>query len=308
MHMRVPATAFLLVTAVLAGGCGTGDTPAAARPMVRLVRDVTIGDALSREYAARLPGLDIRLVEAVGSVGAVEAIQRGEADAGFVLGDVAYFAHRRAGPDGAAPVRLRGMVALQLAPIHLVVRPGLEATTIGALRGRKIGVGSALSGQTLLTGLIFRAFDLGHEIVQPGPRVDLLAGVDASFATGYYPAPPVVSALERGAHLLPIEGDIVGQLRLEYPFVQPVTIPAGTYLGQVTPIRTIGIDRMLVCRSDLDDGVVHDLTRNFLEALPSLTASVRTSLRLTDLALASATSIPLHPGAAQYYRERELSR
>jgi TRAP-type uncharacterized transport system substrate-binding protein len=31
-------------------------------------------------------------------------------------------------------------------------------------------------------------------------------------------------------------------------------------------------------------------------------------LRLVDLQQAPATPIPLHPGAARYYRERELAR
>lgn len=300
--------AALVLLATFAGACRSAAAPPTQGPVVRLVRDATIGDALERELVQRLPDVGFERVEAVGSVGTVEAIQRGDADVGFLLGDVAYFAHLRAtiapGPDA----ELRGMVALHVAPIHLVVAPGVPAGSIGDLRGRRVGVGSALRGQSLLTGLIFRAFQLGHEVVQPGPRVDLLDGVDASFATGYYPAPTVTAALSAGARLLPISGDIVERLHEEYPFVQSLTIPAGTYPGQSTAVRTIGVDRILVCRRDLDDRIVHDLTQNVLDALPALTAAIGNSLRLTDLSLAAATSIPLHDGAAQYYRERELSR
>jgi TRAP-type uncharacterized transport system substrate-binding protein len=52
---------------------------------------------------------------------------------------------------------------------------------------------------------------------------------------------------------------------------------------------------------------VHDLTREFLEALPKIFSSLRASTRLMDLGQAAATPIPLHKGAAQYYRERELT-
>ena len=72
-------------------------------------------------------------------------------------------------------------------------------------------------------------------------------------------------------------------------------------------VRTIGVDRLLVCRSDLDDALVHELTRHFIEALPEIFRPLRSSARLLDLDSASATPIPLHPGAAQYYRERELA-
>jgi len=58
----------------------------------------------------------------------------------------------------------------------------------------------------------------------------------------------------------------------------------------------------------LDESLAHDLTRVSIERLPQIAASLHTSIRLTNLEQASATPIPLHEGAAQYYRERELRR
>jgi uncharacterized protein len=256
-----------------------------------------------------LPGIDVRLVEAEGSVGTLSAMQRDAADIGFMLGDVAYFSHLRFTEQPPAGVtQLRGMAALQLVPIHLLVRPGLNIRDVSDLRDYKVGAGTALSGQTRLADLLFRVFKLGSEVLQPGPRTDLLAGVDAAFRTAYYPAPNVYDAAKNGARLVPIDGPIVEQLQREYPFVQSLKIPANTYPNQPETVKTIGVDRLLVCRGDLDEAIVHDLTRHFIEALPVLTASVRSSLRLTDLELTPATTIPLHKGAAQFYRERELAR
>jgi TRAP transporter TAXI family solute receptor len=176
------------------------------------------------------------------------------------------------------------------------------------LHGYKVGAGTALSGQTRLADLLFRVFRLGVEVDQPGPRSELLAGVDAAFRTAYYPAPNVVEAARQGARLVPIDGPIVTALQREYPFVQSLKIPANTYPNQPEAVKTIGVDRLLVCRADLDETIVHDLTRAFIEALPIVTASVQSSLRLTELELTPATTIPLHRGAAQFYRERELSQ
>jgi TRAP-type uncharacterized transport system substrate-binding protein len=65
---------------------------------------------------------------------------------------------------------------------------------------------------------------------------------------------------------------------------------------------------VLVCSSDLDATLVYELTRRLFESLPRMSSYLRTSLRLMDLHEASATPIPLHEGAARYYRERELTR
>jgi TRAP-type uncharacterized transport system substrate-binding protein len=84
-------------------------------------------------------------------------------------------------------------------------------------------------------------------------------------------------------------------------------IPGSTYPGHPDAIHTIGVDALLVCRRDLEESLVYDLTRRLFEALPSL-SSQQESLRLMDVELAPATPIPLHEGAARYYRERELWR
>jgi TRAP transporter TAXI family solute receptor len=261
------------------------------------------------ELQRRLPEIDLQVIDAEGSIGVLSAIQGNKADIGFMLGDVAYFAYLRVAEEQPSGMKqLRGMAALQLVPIHLLVRPGLNIRDISDLRGYRVGAGTALSVQTRLADLLFRVFKLGSEVPQPGPRSELLTDVDAAFRTAYYPAPNVVQATEQGARLVPIDGPIVAQLQREYPFVQSLKIPAHTYPNQPEAVKTIGVDRLLVCRADLDEAIVHDLTRHFIEALPVLTASVRTSLRLTELELTPATTIPLHKGAAQYYRERELSR
>ena len=84
------------------------------------------------------------------------------------------------------------------------------------------------------------------------------------------------------------------------------SIPADTYPGQHERIHTIGVDTLLVCRSDLSEPLVHDLTKRLFDVLPTI-AQRQTSLRLMDIEQAPATPIPLHEGAARYYRERELT-
>jgi len=50
---------------------------------------------------------------------------------------------------------------------------------------------------------------------------------------------------------------------------------------------------------------VYQLTRNLFEGVPELAAR-HAAASLIDPAQGPTTPIPLHPGAARYYREREL--
>ena len=83
--------------------------------------------------------------------------------------------------------------------------------------------------------------------------------------------------------------------------VQPESSP------QDEATETLGSEWPLVCRSDLSEDLVYELTREFFAQLPAMARQHREAA-LIDPEQAPATPIPLHPGAARYYREREILR
>jgi TRAP transporter TAXI family solute receptor len=112
-------------------------------------------------------------------------------------------------------------------------------------------------------------------------------------------------ARDVGIRLLEIEPDAAARIRAQYPFYKRTIIPAGMYEGQREPVRTVSVDNLLVCREDLDEELVYQLTRTFFENLVRLAEDQEVAMQV-DPDLAPASPIPLHPGAARYYREREL--
>ena len=83
-----------------------------------------------------------------------------------------------------------------------------------------------------------------------------------------------------------------------------VRVLIASALGSSLIDRIRSVDRRLdvVCRADLDNDLVYELTRAYFE---QDLENVRND---TDPQRAPAVVIPLHPGAARYYREREMSR
>lgn len=314
--MRKRVAAAVLLTALVGGACTRSAAfSASSRPIVRLVSDTTTTQALAAEYARALPSVDVRLVTAGISQGTMMAIQRGDADMGFVLADVAYLANLNLSSHAEKTiVPLRGMAALQTAPVHLLARRGITSADLFHHRHLHVATNGAFSSQAMLAQLVLGAFEFEDPSVwnapltpEEIPRRMGEGGIDVAFVTAYYPSQSVTAAANVGAQLLPIDNDLAERFRHTYPFVRRVVIPPHTYPGQTAAVRTIGVDRLLVCRSDLDEMLVHDLTRVFIDAVPRIFASLRASSRLIDLDRASATPIPLHNGAALYYRERELT-
>jgi TRAP transporter TAXI family solute receptor len=301
--------------------CGRTDVPWRTRALVRLTTGTPgasfypLGQSLAREYAEILPDIQVLVSESGGSVTNVEALQNGEADIGFAYADVAYMASAGRLAETTQPSeRLRAIAVLRLTPLHVVVRAASAIHTIADLRRRHVNVGPRGSGTALTASVVLRAFgiDAAHMRIETLPHNDAAARLgtgtlDAMFVGASYPAESVVTATRAGARLLAVSGPAIDRLRREYPFLRPTIIHADTYAHHSSSVRTIGVDSVFVCRSDLDEPLVYRLTKAFFEVLPRL-AVEQEWLRQMDLDQAFAAPIPLHEGAARYYRERELAQ
>lgn len=275
----------------------------------------SLATAIARGIEKTLPAIRMEVQESPGSVRNSEALQRGESDLGIVFADVAYDAYLGRLRGQKEPFdRLRGIVVIQLTPVQLLVRPGLSIRQIASLRDFRVGIGPEGSGTALTARMILSAFGIDAATITTVhlPLVDsadqLLDGrLDAAFMTAGYPAPSATRVTDAGGTLLDVDGPPIERLRSQYPLMRLTFIPPGTYTGQNRVVPTIGVDNLLICRADLSEQVVYDLTKAYFGVADAL-HSEGISLRLIDFERAPATPIPLHAGAARYYRERELTR
>lgn len=315
-HYLWEAPGGLLVAALLVGTAGIAcraPSPAAqTRPIVRIARAFApLSDRLAEEYRRTLPGLDIRL-EDVGD--AFDAIQNGTADLGITTSDRAYAGYWDVGRVPESEKQVRGLSVLQPLSAYVLVRSGSGVRRVEDLAGRAVILGPKNSSSWTLGNLVLEAVGVRPRLIRsvstrPEAASALKDGsADAIFFPGYtYPDESTQAAIREGAYLIPIEGPGIERLRHRYPFVRATAIPRNIYPGQDQVIPTVGLDMVVVCRRDLDESVVHDLTQQLFDTFPRL-SGVEASLRFLNLDRAPATPLPIHPGAARYFRERELSR
>ena len=121
--------------------------------------------------------------------------------------------------------------------------------------------------------------------------------IDAVFMPLIAPSPEAGAAAAAGARMLDIAGPNVERLRLQHPFLLRTRLAQNTYPGQTKAVQTIAVDLLLVCRADTDESLVYSVLKAYFDDLAKSTIAI-------DLNRASAMSIPLHAGAARYYRER----
>lgn len=308
-----------VVTAAV-GSCGQGEPPRSATPAARL-RIVTgppglafkpLGEALAAAYSQVLPDVRFDVVDTAGTVDNLQRLQSGDAELAFSVGNAVYAAYN--GLDSEfrpAANNLRAVAVLHPSTVHVLVPAGSKARTVADLQGR-VAIGPA--GTQVTSKLIIEKFGQPSRIVvdQTLSLIDaadaLGAGqLDAAIVVGPDPTDVVQRATSNGARLLPLVGRDVQRLRSDYPFLRPGEIPAGIYAGAPRSVATMLVDGLLVTRAGLEDELVRRLTSALFDVLPRL-ASTFDYLRLINVQRAPATPIPLHPGAALFYRERELQR
>jgi uncharacterized protein len=309
---------------VLFGAAGIGAcAPETRRQPERVIRLTTglpgmtfkpLGEALADAFRGVISGVRFEVIETAGSVANLQQLESGEADLGFALADVAYTAFNGRGSDfPAAATHVRALAVLHPSAVHVLVPASSNVRSIADLRGR-IGVGPAGSGTAVTSALLLNAFGVPPQLITNHPIPFISASdalstgdLDAAFVVAADPVDAVQRATNAGARLVEIADDRVSRLRSEYPFLRPGTIPAGSYKMEPAAIQTMLVDVLLLTREDLDDEVARRLTAALFDVLPQL-ARTHDFLKMMDARRAPATPIPLHAGAALFYRERELSR
>jgi TRAP transporter TAXI family solute receptor len=268
--------------------------------------------ALERVYST-LPDVEVRTVTRLGSDPSIEILERGDAELAINFADVAYAAFTGRVPDHPEPFhRLRAVALLERQALQLVVSGRSSVRTATDLAAGRASLGSDRSASVLSATLVLNAYGLDVNRIrrEAGARRaslnDLAGGdLDAMFLLAQYPIDAVRQAAAEGARLLPLAGPPIDRLIREYPFYSYVMIPRDTYPGQSEPVQTIGVNGILLCRADLPDELVYRLTKALFDSLER-PVSPEARFPWLDADGASATPIPLHAGAARYFREREL--
>jgi TRAP transporter TAXI family solute receptor len=258
---------------------------------------------------SRLGDVDVKVVtEGGSSVTGLQNLQHGRIDVAMAMADVAYLAY--AGQLDSSPPfdQLRGLAVVTLNTVHLIVAQGVTATSIRDLKGLRVALGPSGSATALLAVRALEAYGLSLADVKSyqlsyAETADKLARqqMDAAFMTQIPPSPPIVTAAKGGARVIDVDGPVIELLRTRYPYFKRTMIPRATYPNQHDAVRTIGVDLLLTCRAGLDEDVVYRLLQEYFAMRPG-------TLLPADVERAPATPIPLHAGAARYYRQRELSR
>lgn len=263
-----------------------------------------------------VPGLVADVLATQGSVENLRKIGDGSMDSGLAQADVAAFAYK--GEEafaGRAVPEVRAIANLFPETVHVVVRRGAGLDGIADLRGRIVSLGERESGALgvslrLLAAFGVRRRDFDALYLSPqAASARLREGtIDAFIMIAGQPAPLLAAmALQSPIDLLPVPSDAVERMRQAEPWYSEATIAAGLYDGiDARPSLSVNAQWFVAERVEPDivygnlRALFHPGMRGRLDRGHPSAAAIRLETA-TD-----ALSVPLHPGAARFYKERGL--
>ena len=92
----------------------------------------------------------------------------------------------------------------------------------------------------------------------------------------------------------------------EQPYYTQVNLPANTYRGQTAAVPTIAVMAVWTAHDGVPENVAYEVTKALYENT-AIMGQVHVQGRNITLQTATALgSVPLHPGALRYFREKGI--
>ena len=297
----IPAEDFLLLT------IGTADSGGTMYPV-----GITIADILSTSDS----NLKVNLSASSGSSANVIDLQNGQIDLGLISGDVAMCAYL--GDDeftGNPATDLRAIAAVYSSRSNWIVSASSPIFYVHELKGKQLCLGpknstTDLSARIALDVLEINSSNSTFEHYGLGAGSTALKENKLDAVHGFAGIP--ISALttlseEMPTRLLRYTDADLSEILMENPSYTKMTIPAGTYTGQLSDIETFGTKCILSVDASMDDDVAYAITKLLMEAIPSLKdlASPMAEMAQSGFPYEDLT-IPIHDGSLRYYQEQGL--
>jgi TRAP transporter TAXI family solute receptor len=317
----------IALVAILAGALTLpGGVGAQQRRLVTIASGWVVGvyyplaGAMSR-IAYNAKDLNIRAtVESSGaSVANAQLIGTGDADFALLQNDIAYYAYNGttlAAFNGKPVKSMGGIFTIYPELVHVVATHGSGVKSVRDLRGKRVVLGPQGSGTEQNALQILEVHGLKESDVK-AERIDAAAAADqikdarvdaAFFTTGLGSAVIIDTFISGKAVMVPVMATEGDALKKKYPFYTMEKIPANTYKGQETEIMTPAVMAMMVAKADLPEDLVYRFTKAIFDDLKQFHAAHAAAKNLTLQSATAGMPIPLHPGAAKFFKEKGITK
>lgn len=260
---------------------------------------------VARAISESVPNARVTIEATNGYVDNAKRLHAGWGNMGIVAHDTARLMAAGQGDFARRGVTLYAAFPVHTLDWHVIVPANSPIRSIRDLAGQRVSVQPKGSTAETMSSAIFNA--LGIHI-----RAEYLPHAEAAEAmrTGQIAAHALAGvasvwqefALRTPIRILSLTPEESAAIAAAAPHLTPIRYPADQFYHGVEPVDTVSLWAIWMVRSDMDPDTVYAITkgvyerRHLVEAAHPQAAFMRPE-QVLDL------TVPIHPGAARYYRE-----
>jgi TRAP transporter TAXI family solute receptor len=270
------------------------------------------GGAMAKIWNSKIPEVNVTAQATGASVENIRLVDKKEAELALVQSDTIDFAYNGKEAFKEKLTQMSAIAVLYPEVIQIVARGDGNIRTFADLKGLKVGVGAPGSG----TEANFRQFldvygmkkdDVKGQYLSFSESAEQFKDrhIDAFFVVAGVPNAAIMDvAVMQSIRIVSIPDDKVAQLTKKYPFLSSATIPANTYKNQTAEVKTIAVNAVLIASTSLKEDLVYKMTKALFDNQTELAAAHAKGKELSLKVAVSGVSIPFHPGAVKYFKEK----
>jgi len=274
------------------------------------------GGAMAKIWNSKIKDMNVTAQTSGASAENVRLINKKEVELALVQSDTLDFAFNATEAFKEPLKAMNAIAVLYPEVIQVVVAAGGPIKSIADLKGKKVGVGAPGSGteanfRQLLDAYGMKKEDVNAQFLSFSESAEAYKDkhIDAFIVTAGIPNAGIMDvATQNEIRILNIPADVAAKLTKKYPFLAAVKVPANTYKGQTAEVSTVAVNAVLIVGSSLKEAMVYNLTKALFENQAELAAAHAKGKELNMKTAVTGVSIPFHPGAVKYYKEKGLMK
>lgn len=270
--------------------------------------------AVNQIINSQLDGVSSSVVETGATVDNLRRISRAQIDLGLVTTNTGYHAYKGQGDFEGRAVDSRLLWVYTVAPQNVVMRADADVEKLAGLDGVRLNPGITGSATESTTESVLEKLGIAPDYVR-GSTTDVVSSIKDGRIAGYVKS-GVGERLDGSTmdiatftpiKVLSLDDAQAETLRQDMPDLAVVDVPAGSAEG-VPAYRTWAFGVAVHASPDLDEETAYRIVKAVMEH-PEPQANAFSAVKDADMAQMTLDvgSVPLHAGAARYFREQGMA-
>jgi uncharacterized protein len=274
------------------------------------------GGAIGSIISKYVPNAEGSAHPSAASVENIRLLEEKRSNLALVMPDVAYYAVTATDRyQGKNPAKIRGLFSFFPNELLIIARADSDIKKIEDLKNHKVAFGPPGSGAEVMTKKIIGEYGINYEdldarFIKAPEMAEALKDkvIDAAMYTIGTPAAAFVDLCTlTKCRLIPIESQMIEKLVKKYPYYSESVIPANSYPQIEYDTPCLSWTSLVVTNEEMDDKLAYNIVKEICkEHIDEFKQCHAMAKNLTTEKMIKGMSIPLHNGAAKFWKEQKL--